>query len=81
MLASSKETRRCFLQQFATWSAVAGAPGVRDHAHFRSRAAELRGPQASGDRDSVEAGYPSHLAVAGGVDFDRRGRDSAAQRL
>ena len=43
MRVASKETRRSFLQQFATWSAVVGGSGLG--AHFRSRARELRGPK------------------------------------
>ena len=81
MLVSSKETRRSFLRQFATWSAVAGGSGLGATPIFAADPESLRRPQASGHRDSVEAGSQSHPAAAGGVDFDRRGGDSAARRL
>jgi hypothetical protein len=45
MLVSSKETRRWFLQQFATWSAVAGGSGLGATQIFGAEPESCAGPK------------------------------------
>ena len=45
MLVSSKETRRSFLQQFATWSAVAGGAGLGAAPIFGAEPESCAGPK------------------------------------